>query len=114
MGIEEEEMLPPDAIKDEPDDDASFTFGSSAGNNGEGDTGASIPGFDIPADGGVEEDRSKKKLPFAKPIPKQFQQQWNEVRNVLPAPPPESPTDGSRRGTDLRKNLPDQGNGFSH
>ncbi len=103
MGIEEE-MMPPDAIKDEPDDDTSFQFGSATGGqNGEGGAGASIPGFDIPADGGVEEDKSKKK-PFAKPIPKQFQQQWNEVRNVLPAPvPPLSPTGGS----DVRKNVAD-------
>ncbi|CAG0921179.1 unnamed protein product [Notodromas monacha] len=76
MGIEEEPSKQVPEIKKEPE--GGFSFGDDE------ESGA-IPGFDITLDAILEDDKSRKKLPFAKPIPKQFQQQWNDVR---PVPPP--------------------------
>ncbi|XP_054711536.1 pre-mRNA 3' end processing protein WDR33-like [Uloborus diversus] len=51
-----------------------------------------IPGLDFTTEeSATEKSTQQKKTPFAKPIPKQFQQQWMESKQpLLLAPPPES------------------------
>ncbi|GFY57604.1 pre-mRNA 3' end processing protein WDR33 [Trichonephila inaurata madagascariensis] len=51
-----------------------------------------IPGLDFTSeDSSAEKSTTQKKIPFSKPIPKQFQQQWMESKQpLLLAPPPEN------------------------
>lgn len=44
-----------------------------------GDENTAIPGLDLDSSLLVNEEKSKpKKVPFSKPIPRNFQAQWNE------------------------------------
>ncbi|XP_018325750.1 pre-mRNA 3' end processing protein WDR33 [Agrilus planipennis] len=55
-----------------PDDKVEFTFSS--------DDNATIPGLDLDLLGGSIDDKAKtKKVPYSKPIPRNFQAQWNET-----------------------------------
>ncbi|GIY26002.1 hypothetical protein CDAR_439702 [Caerostris darwini] len=51
-----------------------------------------IPGLDFTSeDSSTEKNTTQKKIPFSKPIPKQFQQQWMESKQpLLLAPPPDN------------------------
>jgi hypothetical protein len=50
----------------------------------EEDSILAIPGLDIQGGEGGDEDKAKKKVPFAKPIPKVFMKCWNDLKVVLP------------------------------
>lgn len=56
----------------------------------------SIPGLDFTSEeSATEKATTQKKIPFSKPIPKQFQQQWMESKQpLLLAPPVEQHTNG--------------------
>lgn len=44
----------------------------------------SIPGLDFTSEeSATEKSTTQKKIPFSKPIPKQFQQQWMESKQPL-------------------------------
>lgn len=48
-----------------------------------GDENTTIPGLDLDSGLLVNEERAKpKKVPFSKPIPRNFQAQWNEASSV--------------------------------
>ncbi|KAG8182502.1 hypothetical protein JTE90_020417 [Oedothorax gibbosus] len=54
-----------------------------------------IPGLDFTSEESTEKAAATKKIPFSKPIPKQFQQQWMESKQpLLLAPPPHEGTNG--------------------
>ena len=38
-----------------------------------------------------QEEQEKKKMPFSKPIPKNFQNSWNDVSSGAPVAPPPNP-----------------------
>lgn len=46
------------------------------------DENQAIPGLDLDSGGVLNDDKLKpKKVPFSKPIPRNFQAQWNETGN---------------------------------
>lgn len=53
-----------------------------------------IPGLDFTSeDSSTEKSATQKKIPFSKPIPKQFQQQWMESKQPLLLAPPNPETE---------------------
>lgn len=57
----------------------------------------SIPGLDLTSEEVTpEKNPQQKKIPYSKPIPKQFQQQWMESKQpLLLAPPLEQHSNGN-------------------
>ncbi|CAL1263888.1 unnamed protein product [Larinioides sclopetarius] len=64
-----------------------------------------IPGLDFTSeDSSTEKSATQKKIPFSKPIPKQFQQQWMESKQPLLLAPPVSETERTNGEVTLPSN----------